>query len=412
MSSTRRVVAFFHGDPCIDGSFSAYVLNEAFKNDPHSKVDFVPLTNGDPLAQRDFIARHLVAGADHYFMDISPKAPAMDMLLGEAASALGIPRLIFIDHHGSEVKRLQAYAGQLVTKPNGPDVRFILDRKAPSAAGLVWKHFFPNQEPPALLNWIGRMETSMRNPDDFAIADYIDNCDISTPETAFANFDKLLVTDRDIMLEEGHKTLLPKQQRIIKAIDETLCYTRLETAPGKTHWIPIVNLAVRKCGRVVDYFLLATAAEELLNKGGDPKAFKIAGAWFEDPTGKVQFSLRSCGRPDVGNIAHYLGDTIGMSGGGRERAACIQFEDTAHFFAAVPFFTRAQMLKLQKSGDQFLRQESLFCVERLLEPPRSSTPPLAPVEAMTAPTAETAPPLPLAVIQQNLKALPLGACAL
>jgi hypothetical protein len=188
-------------------------------------------------------------------------------------------------------------------------------------------------------------------------------------------------------------------------MDESLCYTCLETAPGKQRWIPLVNLAVRKCGRVVDYYLLENAAQQLKLMGGNPSAFKVAGAWFVDAKGVVQLSLRTNGHPDAGAIAHHLGDTIGLSGGGRERASCIQFKNEAHFFSAVPFFTRAQMLKLQAGGKAFIPREKLFSAERLSEPPRSSTPPLASLE----PQIE-APPSSLVAILRNRKSAAQAAC--
>ncbi len=340
MIASRSIVVFYDS-PCIDGASAAWAVNEAFKDDPSVKVDYVPLSYGKPEERTQKILNNVFDGAEVVFVDTSPKDDTLERLFSPNDDTPQIKKLTVIDHHVSEVARLKKFEmAQKAKGPNrsGPAFEFVLDAEKEAAAIQAWEHFNPGKQAPALLEWVGKMEPPVRlkTPRDFALAAFVDSKDILTPGEVFATIDSLVVLSEEDMVAQGNAILADQFNNIKKGIKHSLLYTKLELLPGHNEWVPIVNANVQNFGRRVN--------EALVEEASAGTTCGVAGAWHVQGDGTVKLSLRSKGVPDAGKISQHLGSTIGVGGGGHATDAVVQFDNLVHFTQSVPLYTREQML--------------------------------------------------------------------
>lgn len=131
MEETRETLCIWH-DGCLDGFGAAWALSQALGE---GNVVFYPATYGDPLPADD-----LMVGRDVYLVDFSYDLAGMTHIARTA------DRVVVLDHHATAENALTPLL-QIGTIEG----RFTTDM---SGAMLTWQWFFPDREPPALLQHI------------------------------------------------------------------------------------------------------------------------------------------------------------------------------------------------------------------------------------------------------------------
>lgn len=336
----ERNIVVFYDDPCIDGAASAWAICNGFKDKKGVNIEYVPLGHGRPEDDKHKVIDAVKDGAEVIFVDTSPTDTTLDALLKPGEDAPKIDSLTVIDHHASEVGRLEAYKKKMGKRKKGqPDFQLHLDVDKPSAASFAWEIFNGNKPAPKLLEWVGKMEppVSLKTNRDYAIASYIDSKDVfSSTEQAFATLDELAATDEAVMVGQGN-AILADQLNNTKGLKNAIRYANIELLPGVTQWMPIVNANVQDFGRRIN--------EALLEQAGAGATCGVIGAWHVEGKGDVKLSLRTNGVPNAGLVAKHLGETIGNGGGGHPTDAAMQFESMEQFVANVKTCSRQEMLE-------------------------------------------------------------------
>ncbi len=342
MSEPTDILVFYDDD--IDGAAAAWAFNESLNDDGlGEKVRYVPV--GYDLFRQDKILQncaHLNSGGRIIFLDTAPDNQTLDLLFRPTDGRPNIATITIVDHHSSEIRRLQNYAnthrqdagtGETQTSPK-PNLDLILDSKKPAAALLAWEHFNPGKLAPDLFNWIGKMEAdSLEADDEWARAALIDGEDISTPEMAFQAIDYLINLKDSEMVASGNSMIAGQFSQIQKALKNSMTYASLELLPGMPPmWVPLINANVLQYNRRIDQAFLKAA-----------EGYDVVGIWNVNGDAGVSLSLRSNGVPDVGEIAKYLKTTIARDGGGRATAAAVHFDDIHHFLNSVKLCSKEQM---------------------------------------------------------------------
>lgn len=122
----NKFLCIYHGN-CADGFAAAWVVRKAKGED---RVEFVAGVYQTPPPD--------VEGRDVILVDFSYKRPVL-LAMAERANSI-----LIIDHH-------KTAAEDLVNLPDNVTARFDMGH---SGAMLTWLHFFPLEEPPALLRHI------------------------------------------------------------------------------------------------------------------------------------------------------------------------------------------------------------------------------------------------------------------
>lgn len=341
MTLKKNITVFYH-HPCLDGSAAAWVFHKKWGGDKNISLRFVPLAHGDPEAQARKILDNAGADTELFFLDMSPGEALLDRLLTPDDSGAAYARSVtLIDHHASNAEDLKDYKAPRSEGFTPPELRMVLDARAPAASVMVWKELFGAQAPPDLMNWVGKIDSpsDLHTSEEYAVAAFIDSKDITTPELAFASFDAIEKMPVDEMVHHGN-AIQADQLNNIKKLYSNMLYAQLELMPGAGRmWMPVVNADIQNFGRRISEALVEEA-----NKG---TSVGVAGVWFVKGDGTVTMSIRTNGLPDAGQVAKHLGATIGVAGGGHMTDAAVHFRDVAQFFANVKLRTRDQMRALQ-----------------------------------------------------------------
>lgn len=348
MNTPRKIVVFYD-DPCIDGSVSAKIVKDAFKDNPAVKIVFVPISYGSPQIRTQKILSHLSDGAEVIFLDTSPKDDTLEILFNPETQHPRIKKLTIFDHHPTEVARIQDFARALRSKlagsiaPNVPELELFLNPAKSSAALIVWDHFNRGKPAPSLLGLVGRIESSTEEPSrhDKEIMAYFDSLISLTPEETFNNLETRFMLTEEEILPYGRAIFLAQKNNIEKSIKTSFRYAKMEVLPGRSEWVPLVTGNVLSFGRGID--------DALVKEAQRSTTFGVAGAWFVQKDGTVKLSLRSRGAPDVGRIAKHLGITIGFDGGGRTKAACVYFTDLLQFAQNVKTYSKEEMMAIRSA---------------------------------------------------------------
>lgn len=342
MPTTKRTITVFYHHPCLDGSAAAWVFHRKWGEDKNVNLRFVPLTHGDPQAQAKKISDNADAGAEMFFLDMSPGESVLNHLLApDENGKTRVKSVSLIDHHASNATDLKNYKAPASEGFKPPPLKIIMDASAPSASLMVWKELFGPEQPPEFLRWVSKMDSpsDLRDNDEHAVAAFIDSKDIGTPQQAFESFNVMEKMAAEEMMNYGRPIYADQLNKIKKLLANTL-FAELELMPGAGKmWLSVVNADIQGFGRSISAALVAEAS-----KG---TSVGVAGAWFVKGDGTVTMSIRTSGIPDAGQVAKHLGATIGVSGGGHTTDAAVHFRDTDQFFSSVRFCTRDQMRALQ-----------------------------------------------------------------
>lgn len=258
----QKTLCIYHS-PCIDGTAGAWVVRQALGD----LVEFHPGIYGD--APPD------VTGRDVILVDFSYKREPLFELIGQARSVL------IIDHHKTAHQ-------DLVNLPGNVVCIFDMER---SGAMLAWNHFFPDHQPPLLLDHVQDRDLwTFRLP----LTREIMAAVFSYPLT-IDSFDELRRRPLRELEQEGI-CLERKHHQDIDAL-LNVC-TRPMTIGG--HTVPVANLP---------YTMASDAAHHLA------EGMPFAATYYDAETERV-FSLRSHQSGlDVSEIASQYG------GGGHKHAA-------------------------------------------------------------------------------------------
>lgn len=257
-----KTLCIYHS-PCIDGTAGAWVIRQALGD----QVEFYPGVYGETPPD--------VSGRDVILVDFSYKREPLLTLIDQARS------MLIIDHHKTAQHDLADLPGNVVCL-------FDMER---SGAMLAWDHFFPDRQPPLLLDHVQdrdlwRFRLPMTREIMAAVFSYP-----ATIET----FDELQRRPTRELEKEGAHL----ERKHHKDIDELLkACTRPMTIGGYT--VPAANLP---------YTMTSDAAGHLA------EGMPFAATYYDDENERV-FSLRS--HPsglDVSEIARQYG------GGGHRNAA-------------------------------------------------------------------------------------------
>lgn len=284
-----KKLCIYHGN-CADGFTSAWVVRKALGED----VDFHAGVYNDPPPD--------VEGRDVVMVDFSYKRPVLEGIRERAASVL------ILDHH----KTAEADLRDL------PGVVSVFDMNR-SGARITWDHYFPKDEPPALL-----LHVEDRDLWRFALRKTREiQASVFAYPYEFKVWDFLMGANLDQLAVEGEAI----ERKHFKDIRELVgVVTRPMTfrapwldgpAPADLGFVtvPVANLP----------YTLTSDAGHLLAKG-----HPFAGCYWDTPAGRV-FSLRSTDDgADVSEVAKQYG------GGGHRNASGfrLSYADAAQLEAA------------------------------------------------------------------------------
>ena len=131
-----KIYCIYHGDNCLDGFTSAWVLNEHFKDT--RDIVFIPAKYGQPFPELD-------EGTDVYIVDFS-YPPAV---IAEHASRHN--KVVLIDHHKSAVDLYTRFLSSGMSLPPNVELNFDLEH---SGCGLTWKYFYPDVNIPDVVKYV------------------------------------------------------------------------------------------------------------------------------------------------------------------------------------------------------------------------------------------------------------------
>lgn len=257
----KKLCIYHHG--CTDGFAAAWVVRRALGDD----VEFFPGVYQTPPP--DVTGRHVI------IVDFSYKRPVLLEMARRAKS------ILILDHHKSA-------AGELVLLPENVTAIFDMTH---SGAMLAWRHFFPGDPPPELLDHIQdrdlwRFWLQGTREIHAAVASY---------PYHFATWDMLMSTDIDQLYMEGESI----ERKHHKDLADFIQIAAHRMTIAGFH-VPVLN---------APYFWASDAGHLLAQ--GEP----FAACYYDVPDGRV-FSLRSTeGGCDVSEIARLFG------GGGHRHAA-------------------------------------------------------------------------------------------
>lgn len=256
-----KTICIYHGN-CADGFGAAWVVHQAL-----GEIDFHPGAYQQPPPD--------VTGKRVVMVDFSYKRPVLLEMAKQADS------ILILDHH-------KTAAEDLADLPDNVTAIFDMDR---SGAMLAWQHYFPDEEPPALL-----LHIEDRDLWRFALPGTreIQACLFSHPYD-FGVWDKLIDSDTYDLRADGEAIERKHHKDIAELLDVT---TRHMVIGG--HRVPVANLP---------YTMSSDAGHQLCE--GNP----FAACYWDTPEGRV-FSLRSSDEGiDVSEIAKQYG------GGGHRNAS-------------------------------------------------------------------------------------------
>ena len=283
-------IVLYHAD-CFDGFGAAWAIHRAAVAQ-NKTVKFVPVQYNKPLPNGTYECDLL------YIVDFSFPMDTLQMLSASAK------KIVIIDHHKSAQENLaevqKFYLGQDVTElPYSVLAHFDMSH---SGAMLTWKHFFPDQQEPALLRYIEDRDIwKWQLSGSEAINAFIGN----SPMT-FQAFDDLayeVAHNRISVLDKGEELLRYRK----KLVDE-ICQTVRVTS------YTLRNMETVSCVAVRSPILQSEVGNELCERFPEVK-FAIIYSDVADDVSSIKWSLRSIGDFDVSEIAKEYG------GGGHRNAA-------------------------------------------------------------------------------------------
>lgn len=130
-----RPLCIYHAN-CADGFSAAWAVRKAF----NGNVDFEPGFYNRPPPD--------VTGRDVIIVDFSYRRPVLEGMMALA------PRLIVLDHHETARHNLEFLDNAADVDPNDIGTACATFDMERSGSMITWDHFFPNQDPPALMKHV------------------------------------------------------------------------------------------------------------------------------------------------------------------------------------------------------------------------------------------------------------------
>ncbi len=327
---TSPPIIVYHAD-CIDGAASAWIIAKALGGEDAAAKDvaiFIPYRHNDSKTGEEAVRAALHTDGAVYFADLTPEKPFLDELLASGKD------VHVLDHHTS--------AAETLGGRKGANLHTCFDPAAPSAAKMIWTHFFPAEKPPAVIGLIDLMDgaaSGLSTPEEFAAAALIDAQNIHTHEDAFAALRGLAKLNFNDMAKKGER-IDAKHTRLIDQLFEKAAAVHLQILPGgKSFDVPIVNGNLKNYGRRISARLV-----ELGRANGAPAAFM----WSLQKNGAVSLYIRTDGDTDANEIAKHLCKTTGATGGGHKDAAAVHFASILDFARHMPMKALKQPPKVRR----------------------------------------------------------------
>lgn len=276
----RAIIYHF---PCYDGFTSAWIgYRKLLKRTRPENISLIPHTYTDQKANN---WPHLkeFTGKTVYFLDYSWPEDKMRDICSVAE------QVIILDHHKTAYNNLKPLFEENLLSG-------IFDMSH-SGAGLAWNHFHPNETMPMFVEYIQDRDLwKFKLPDSKEINKFIMSFDYD-----WNKWDEL----RDFFRTPTNSWDAAKQGAAIQRMQDR---NMDEIIKDKIIFMKLGNYEVPTVN--VNYFMASEICHLICEEFDVP----FAAAWFYQPGGIVQFSLRSNGF-DVEEIAKQFG------GGGHAKAA-------------------------------------------------------------------------------------------
>jgi hypothetical protein len=279
---------------------SAWVTKKALAERGVTEVAFFPIDYGVPVPWMDAV------GCELYSVDFCPELPDL-LTLADVCT-----RVTVIDHHKSARRVIAA----LEAHPRD-NVRFDFDM-AHAGGHLCWRHFFPEQTPPAFVRYTEDRDLwTWKLPYSKEISAYLSTLpwgDFRAWDAAANGLEVGLVNSEFWMVPYG-RVVLEFQERMIEDHLRASFETVLDG-----HKVRAANCSC------------AAIHSELTGRLAEGRSFGVS--WFVRQDGKAQVSLRSRGEDpfDVTQV------TTRYGGGGHTQAGGFQVPAGALPFATPTVF--------------------------------------------------------------------------
>jgi hypothetical protein len=295
----KHLVVVYH-EHCIDGLTSAWALHQKWGREPGTVITYVGYEHHKTEDAEKNILSAVTPDAELYFVDVAPrKALLNDLLSPDASGEKKLTSVHILDHHQTAANNLLHYKAPLIEGFQAPVLNLQLHDQYPSAAKMIWGMILPDQEVPAFLDVVDKMDrgTGLSTRKDFAAAALIDSWGVISLADTFNTCNELSKMTYDQMATEGMKILDDQKIRIEK-LNDNVMYTKLEILPDSPPvLVPIVNADVQDFGRSITNYLQA-----LGKKSGAGVAF----AWHVEGNGSVTMSIRTVHFPSLQHFCEHI----------------------------------------------------------------------------------------------------------
>lgn len=281
-----EVVCIYHAN-CFDGMAAAWVVSKKFPN-----AKFIPAHYGDKKLEINLMQdcyENANINTHYIIVDFSLPRDLMVQMYNKAKS------MIVLDHHKS-------------AQANCKGLEFCKFDMNESGASLAWKHYFPNEFPSLLVDYIADRDLwKFELPDSENINAYIQSYEMNLEN--YQMLHELFNSNKGMdWIQLGGQAINRYKQSMVKAMCKNAVATRMDE-----YLIPTINSTL--LFSEVGHYMCNQTYDWL---GGNKPVF--AASYFIRQDGKKQWSLRSIGDFDVSEVAKRHG------GGGHKNAAGFEEE--------------------------------------------------------------------------------------
>jgi hypothetical protein len=327
---------YYHTN-CADGYAALCIAHAALlaRGIPAAEIEPRPINYGWPNQIPNVIDDSLFVDDHIYYLDYTPPAVDLALLLAELASWAVTIKLTIIDHH-EKMAPVHGWSkdehGQWQQNGSNPSFESIF-AFTESGASLTWKHFHPGEPMPDAVTLIARRDLghAFQTPED-ATERGLNKAALALHGALFRLLPRTLdtwspiihgQTNLDEVIDAGHMLRSGDQDLIRAAIDfpRWLDFTRLIVSPSQS--LPISTSGLKQIPAVngLGPELVSDACQELLRRY--PEAPFAASWWTDAKTGRITYSLRSRppGHPDGHTNVCEIAKACHPDGGGHACAA-------------------------------------------------------------------------------------------
>ena len=323
---------YYHTN-CADGYTALCIAHAALlaRGIPAAEIEPRPINYGWPNQIPNVIDDSLFVDDHIYYLDYTPPAVDLALLLAELATWDGTIKLTLIDHHEKMAPvhgwhKDEQGQWQKGPAPSGFESVFAFDE---SGASLTWKHFHPDMPRPAAVTLIARRDLGHAFQDTKdPVQHSLNKSALALHATLFRLLPRTLETwgpiihgqtNLDKVIDNGHMLRVADNDIIVIATESPrwLDFTRLIVSPSQS--LPIYNRIPAINGLGPE--LVSDACQALLHRY--PLAPFAASWWTDAKTGRITYSLRSRiqGHPDGHTNVCDIAKACHPDGGGHACAA-------------------------------------------------------------------------------------------